>query len=178
VRIISKNRCTTSCQEWLQFILFVGCYSLLHYLYFKIPVDLFVDVIYYRGFTLICADLINWIAPGEQVTANHNHLLSVKAKLEIVRGCDGAGVLFLLTSAIVVFPSNGLRKCLGLIGGIGLIYSLNLLRISMLYFVIAYHINWFILIHTYLAPTLMILVGCCYFAWWAFGSKNTVYVPA
>ena len=178
MRSISKPQYTTYFQEWLQFILFVGGYSLLNYLYFKIPVYLFIDVIYYQGVTMVCADLINWIAPVEQVTADHNYLLSANAKLEIVRGWDGAGVLFLLISAIVVFPSNWRRKCLGLIGGIGLIYGLNLLRISMLYFVITYHANEFILIHTYLAPTLMILASCCYFAWWAFGSKKPMYVPA
>lgn len=174
----SNRHRTSQLHEWLQFILFVGCYSLLNYGYFKIPVELFMNVIYYHGVVTICADLINWIAPMEQVFAQHNHVLSSKADLEIVRGCDGAGVLFLLVSAIVVFPSNWRRKLIGLILGIGLIYSLNLLRVSGLYFVIAYHADWFLLIHTYLAPTLMIILGCCYFAWWAFGSTNKVYAPA
>lgn len=174
----SNQRRTCRLHEWLQFMLFTGCYSLLNYGYFKIPVELFMNVIYYHGVVAICADLINWIAPMEQVLAQHNHVLSSKADLEIVRGCDGAGVLFLLVSAIVVFPANWHRKLLGLILGISLVYSLNLLRVSGLYFVIAYHPDWFLLIHTYLAPTLMIIIGCCYFAWWAFGSTNRVHEPA
>ena len=164
--------------EWLQFILFVGCYALLNYGYFKIPVDLFMKIIYYHGVVTICADLINMLAPLEQVLAQQNHLLSAKADLEIVRGCDGAGVLFLVVSAIVAFPSTGRRKLIGLLLGIGLIYLINLLRISALYFIIAYQPDWFLLVHTYLAPTLMIIVGCCYFAWWAFGSTNTIHEPA
>jgi exosortase family protein XrtM len=90
--------------------------------------------------------------------------------LEIVRGCDGAGVLFLIISAILVFPAGLMRKLLGLLLGIGLIYGLNLLRICILYYVIAYQPSWFQLIHTYAAPTLMVILGCFYFAWWAFGS--------
>jgi exosortase family protein XrtM len=156
----------------------VGCYVLLNYGYFKIPVDLFMNVIYYHGVVTLCADLINLIAPLEQVLAQQNHLLSAKTNLEIVRGCDGAGVLFLMVSAIAVFPSNWRQKLIGLLLGIGLIYSLNLVRISGLYFVIVYHPDWFLLIHSYLAPTLMIMVGCCYFAWWAFGSTNRFYEPA
>jgi exosortase family protein XrtM len=156
----------------------VGCYSLLNYGYFKIPVELFMNVIYYHGVVTICADLINWIGPKEQVWAQQNHVLSSKADLEIVRGCDGAGVLFLMVSAIIVFPSTWRRKLLGLILGICLVYSLNLLRVSGLYFVIAYHADWFLLIHTYLAPTLMIILGCSYFAWWAFGSTNKGYDQA
>jgi exosortase family protein XrtM len=164
--------------EWVTFILFVACYALLDYVYFKIPVDLFANVIYYYGVVAVCADLVNWLAPLEHVLAKQNHLLSAQADLEIVRGCDGAGALFLVVSAILVFPSKGSRKLMGLLLGIGLIYSLNLLRISALYFVIAYHSDWFQLIHTYVAPTLMVIAGCFYFAWWAFGSTNNVHEPA
>jgi exosortase family protein XrtM len=164
--------------QWLQFIVFVGSYALLNYGYFKIPDDLFMNVIYYHGVVTICADLINLIAPLEHVLAQQNHLLSAKANLEIVRGCDGAGVLFLVVSAIVAFPSTGRRKLIGLLLGVSLIYLLNMLRISVLYFVIAYRPDWFQLIHVYLAPTLMVLVGCCYFAWWAFGATEKTYEAA
>jgi len=51
-------------------------------------------------------------------------------------------------------------------------------RISALYFVIAYYPTWFLLVHVYLAPTLMVMVGCGYFAWWAFGSMNKTHEPA
>jgi exosortase family protein XrtM len=164
--------------EWLQFMIFVGCYALLNYGYFKIPDDLFMNVIYYHGVVTICADLINILAPLEHVLAQQNHLLSAKANLEIVRGCDGVGVLFLVVSAIVAFPSTWRRTLIGLLLGVGIIYLLNLLRISILYFVIAYRPDWFQLIHVYLAPTLMVLVGCCYFAWWAFGSTEKIHEPA
>jgi exosortase family protein XrtM len=164
--------------KWLQFMVFIGCYLLLNYGYFKIPDDLFMNVIYYHGVVSICADLINLLAPLEHVLAQQNHLLSAKANLEIVRGCDGAGVLFLVVSAIVAFPSTGRRKLIGLLLGIGLIYLLNLLRISILYFVIAYRPDWFQLLHVYLAPTLMVLVGCCYFAWWAFSATEKAHEPA
>jgi exosortase family protein XrtM len=162
------------CNESLQFILFVGCYALLNYGYFKVPDDLFRNVIYFRGVVTICADLINMIAPLEQVLAKQNFLLSAKANLEIVRGCDGAGVLFLLVSAIVSFSSTWRRKIIGLILGIGFVYLLNLLRICTLYFVLAHQADWFQLLHVYLAPTWMVIMGCSYFAWWAFGSTNTV----
>ncbi|OAI23329.1 exosortase family protein XrtM [Methylomonas koyamae] len=159
-------------------MLFVGCYVLLDYAYFKIPVDLFANVIYYHGVVAVCADLVNWQAPFEHVLAKHNHLLSAKADLEIVRGCDGAGALFLVMSAVLAFPSGLKRKALGLLLGIGLIYGLNLLRICVLYFVIAYQPGLFQLIHTYVAPTLMVVLGCFYFAWWAFGSRSSIHESA
>ena len=168
----------TKRQEWQQIILFIGFYVLLDFGYFQIPVDLFINVIYYYGVVTICADVINFIAPLENVIAQQNHLISVKANLEIVRGCDGAGVLFLVISAILAFPAKLIRKLIGLLLGIILISMINLLRIIVLYFVVAYHSEWFSLIHTYLAPTLMVIVGGSYFAWWAFGSLNKTYEPA
>ena len=162
----------TKRQEWQQIIFFIGFYVLLDYGYFKIPVELFIDVIYYYGVVTICADVINLIAPLENVFAQQNHLISVNANLEIVRGCDGAGVLFLVISAILAFPAKLIRKLIGLLLGIILISMINLIRIIVLYFVVAYHFDWFSLIHTYLAPTLMVIVGGSYFAWWAFGSLN------
>jgi len=174
----SKDSSLGKNHEWLQFILFVSCYVLLHYGYFKIPDEIFVNTIYYHGVVAICADFINMFVPLEQVVGYQNHLLSTKADLEIVRGCDGVGVLFLLLSAIMAFPVNVNRKLLGLILGIGLIYIANLLRISMLYFVIAYHGEWFLLAHTYLAPTLLVLLTCLYFAWWASGSMKKNHGPA
>jgi exosortase family protein XrtM len=135
-------------------------------------------VIYYHGVVSVCADLINISAPQEHILPLQNHLLSSKADLEIVRGCDGAGVLFLIVSAILVFPSTWVRKLTGLILGITLIYVLNLLRIIVLYFVLVYYPDWFELLHEYIAPTLMVLVACAYFAWWAFGALHKVYEPA
>ena len=158
--------------EWFRLMLFVGFYVLLDYCYFKIPIDLFVNVIYYHGVVVICADVINMIAPHEQVLPQLNHLLSVNTDLEIVRGCDGAGMLFLVASAILVFPSKLSQKLKGLVLGIGLIYMVNLWRIILLYFVIAHHSDWFQLIHIYLAPTFMVIVGCTYFAWWGFNSLD------
>lgn len=164
-------------KPWLQLMLFVTFYAVLHYAYFQIPNESF-RVIYHDGLGLFCADLINFIAPLEKVSAFQNYLTSSTANLEIIRGCDGAGALFLIASAILAFPAGLKRKCLGLFLGVSMMYLINLIRISSLYFVIAYRPDWFILVHTYLAPSLMIVLGSLFFIWWAFGSMNKVYEPA
>jgi exosortase family protein XrtM len=135
-------------------------------------------VVYYHGFGVLCAQLIHFFAPLEQILAVHNHLQSPRADLEIVRGCDGAGALFLLMAAILAFPAPFKRKLKGVVLGVLLMYSLNLIRISGLYFVVAYHKDWFLLVHTYLAPTLLIVLACLFFAWWALGATHNVNEPA
>jgi exosortase family protein XrtM len=166
-----------SWREALQIILFLGFYGIFHTLYFGLPDEVFRDVVYYRGIGVFCSQLIHLIAPLEQVSAVQNHVQSPHADLEVVRGCDGAGALFLVMAAILAFPASIKRKLIGLVLGIALMYSLNLLRISGLYFVVAYHNDWFTVIHTYLAPTLLIIIACLFFAWWAWGSSNPVHEP-
>jgi exosortase family protein XrtM len=166
-----------SWREGLQIILFLGFYGVFHTLYFGLSDDVLRDVVYYQGIGVFCSALIHLIAPLEQVSAVHNHLLSPHADLEIVRGCDGAGALFLVMAAILAFPASIKRKLTGLILGVLLMYTLNLIRISGLYFVVAYHNDWFNLIHTYLAPTLLIIIACLFFAWWAWGSSPPVNEP-
>ena len=161
----------------LLIVSFVGIYALCHSAYFSIPDSLFREVIYNQGLGVPCTSLIHWIFPDERVSAVQNHLVSSRADLEIVRGCDGAGALFLVVAAILSFPATFRRKLLGLGLGILLMYGLNLARITGLYFVIAYQRDWFPLVHTYLAPTLIIILACLFFAWWAFGTARASREP-
>jgi len=164
-------------RAWLQPAVFIGAYAGFYWAYLQIP-DEVLGELYHRGFGVFCADLINWLAPVEKVAALQNRLVSAHANLEIVRGCDGAGALFLMVSAILAFPSTFTRKLTGLCAGVLLMYLLNILRLGGLYFVTALHRDWFPVIHTYLAPTLIIAVGCLYFAWWASGPERKLVEPS
>jgi exosortase family protein XrtM len=140
---------------------------MLHFGYYLIPDELLRNLVYHQGITSISADLINWISPQEQVRAIANRLQSRSVVLEIVRGCDGAGVLFLVASAILAFPTKVKRKLLGLTLGLAFTYSLNQARIVALYFITAHKQQWFLPTHTYFFPTLIIIICSLYFLWWA-----------
>jgi exosortase family protein XrtM len=150
----------------------VGIYALLHWSYFQIPNEWLADSAYRLVLGVEVAAGINAIAPNEAVMAIHNHLLSPRADLEIVRGCDGAGALFLVVAAVLAFPAGPRAKLAGLLGSVVLMYTLNLLRIGVLYFVMAYRPGIFTAVHVYLAPTLIVMIACLFFAWWS-GSCRT-----
>ncbi|MDD4915444.1 MAG: exosortase family protein XrtM [Methylococcales bacterium] len=156
--------------DWGRLFLFAGCYWLLNYLYFLIPNQTFIDVVYHYGVVRECADLINAILPHERVAAVRNHLLSARADLEIVRGCDSAGVLFLFASAVLAFPARLPKKLVGLVCGAAWIYVLNLVRVIGLYFLMQGRRDWFEYAHVYFAPTLMTLGAVMFFIAWAVGS--------
>lgn len=154
-------------RDWLFLLLFAAIYGLLHFAYFQIPDEVLRDVVHYHGLVKVSAGLIDLLAPVEHVAALQNHIISPLANLEVVRGCDGSGAMFLIVAAVLAFPASVVRKLVGIAASLALMYVLNLVRIVSIYFVVAYYPAWFLPAHTYFAPTLIVLLGCLFFAWWA-----------
>ena len=147
-------------------LIFPAVYGCLHFLYFALPDDVLRDGVHYYGIVLPAAALLNVFAPLEAVSAHHGSLQSARATLEIVRGCDGAGVIFLLVAALVASSAGVRHKLLGILGGAALIYLLNELRVVALYFVVVYRNGWFKPLHNYFIPMLLIVTSVLFFVWW------------
>jgi len=157
--------------------LFVAGYISLYVGYALVPDALLRHEIYYYAVTLPAQHLIDWLTPGEHVRAFENHLQSSRTDLRIVRGCDGANVAFLLVAAIIAHRSALRASVLGLLGAVTLIYLVNEARIATLFFVSAYRPAWFIPVHVYIVPSLMILVAAIYFgAWTASRQRQLAFV--
>lgn len=112
------------------------------------------------------AFLINQISPAEQVLAEGHRLVSPFAKLSVLNGCEGTESLFLIMAAILAFRAPWQRKLAGLGLGIIIIYLANQARIVSLYFALRHDQALFSALHGYIAPTLIIAVGCVYYLWW------------
>ena len=141
-------------------------YGVLNGLYFLIPIATLHDHLYLGLFGRPSVGVINAIASAEHVVAATNRIMSARAVLEIVRGCDGAGVWFLITAAVMAFPATWRQRASGAVLGMLLVYALNLARLTGLYFVAAYRQAWFLPLHTYFIPSLLIVVVALYFMWW------------
>lgn len=149
------------------FILVFGAvYLVLHVAYLQVPTPFLVEVAYHYAIVQPAAAIVAWLAPGEAVQVSDNQLSSARAALEIVRGCDGAGLLFLLVAAIAAVDASPGRKLRGALGGGVMVFVLNELRIVGLYFVAAHHHSLFVPLHVYFIPMLEILACAAYFAWW------------
>jgi len=148
-------------------VAFAGVYGALEGLYFIVPDDFLRDVVYHRGIIAVGADIIRLITPEVPVAASSNILRSGALGLEVVRGCDGAGAAFLLIAAIASYPARFSRKLLGLAAAVALTYALNEIRLVSLFYLATRREPWFLPVHVYFAPTLVIALSCVYFAWWA-----------
>ena len=148
-------------------VLFLAIYSLLYLGYMKLPDSVLREVVYPLGIGQVCALSINLVAPDEAVRVEGNLVGSSRAALEIVRGCDGIGTLLLVAAAVLAFPASAAKKAMGLMLGFVVVYVINIVRISGLYFVAAHRPDWFLPVHTYFAPTLIIVLCCVFFVLWA-----------
>ncbi len=110
--------------------------------------------------------LINWISGQEQVRAQGASLVSPQTRLSVRSGCESTESMFLLIAAVLAFRSPWLRRLVGLTLGIMVIYLANQIRIVALYFALHHDHALFAALHGYIAPTLIIAVGCIFYLWW------------
>ncbi len=155
----------------LAFVLrFLAVFLVLQLGYYAIPEATLHAVVIHLGTVRPSAALVNLLSPGEGVSAVGNRLASGRAALDVIRGCDGSGSLFLLIAAVAAFRADWRHKLLGLSAAAGLMLVLNQVRIVALYFVVAREPAWFDYAHTYLAPTLAVAAAALFFAWWVLGA--------
>lgn len=159
-------------------VIMIAVYLACEWGYKQIPDAVLRDTVYFHAFVRPGAALLNLVAPGEQVLADGNFLRSPRAVLEIVRGCDGSGTLFLVTGAVLAFPARWSARVIGALGGAAVVYGLNTVRLVGLYFVQAYRADWFQPLHTYFVPSLLVLTLCvCFMHWaaWASPPRDAAY---
>lgn len=110
--------------------------------------------------------IINWLAPGEQVRSSGSQLTSSTTRISVLNGCEGTEALFLIIAAILARRSGLTHTLVGLVLGTILIYSLNQLRIVGLYFALRQEPALFSALHGYIYPTSIIALGSLYVMGW------------
>ena len=110
--------------------------------------------------------LINILMPEEKTVSQNEYIRSGSFKLQIARGCEGMEGIIILIAAILAFPAGIRSKILGLMGGIIVLYGLNLFRIAGLYYILKYKPVWFDLMHIYVGQTVIIFMAVIYFIAW------------
>lgn len=163
---------------WKFPVLFALCYVTMYASYALVPEAVLHDEVYHYLIVYPAKSLLDWIVSDEHVVAFRNCLQSAHANLMVVRGCDGAGVLFLLIAAIIACRAPGIATLRGIAGATILIYVINELRIVALFLVDVYHPAWFTPTHVYVIPLLMIGIGTFYFGTWSIHRRTGVYFDA
>ena len=134
--------------------------------YYALPQFLIEQVIV-RYFAVIPgAHILDWLTPSYSVTTSNTRILSPLANLNVLKGCEGTEVLLILYAAIIAVRRPLHATLIGLIVGSLVVFILNQLRIVALYFVVAWHRDWFEAVHGFAAPMLIVvLCGFGFLLW-------------
>ncbi len=78
-----------------------------------------------------CAGILNWL--GYDIFS-YNRVIGIYGHpgIEVVDGCNGIAAIGLFLGFIIAYPGNSVRRLSFSVIGIGIIYIVNVLRISIL----------------------------------------------
>ncbi len=109
---------------------------------------------------------INLITPSAHAHADGFRLLSPAGGLNIVAGCDGTEMLFLLIAAFAVAPLRWRSRFAGMLVGLPVIYLVNQVRILALFYSQLGASALFDAVHGLVAPTATIVFIAVYYYVW------------
>lgn len=112
------------------------------------------------------AALIGVVTPELRAVPQGASIRAPGGGLNILNGCEGTEVLFLLCAALAVAPLSLRQRMLGLLAGGLLVYALNQARILALFYASRDDRALFDLLHGTVAPLALIaVVGMFFLAW-------------
>lgn len=119
--------------------------------------------------------LVNQLTPGVHATAVRTSIRAAGGGINVLNGCEGFEVLFLLIAALTVTPMTWRRRVLGLLAGTLLVWLLNQGRILVLFYASRADKDLFALLHGTVAPLVMIVVVTIAFVFYL--STSTLRAP-
>ena len=112
------------------------------------------------------AFLVNVISPSTSAYADGSRLKAPGGGINILNGCEGTEVLFLLYAALLAAPLAWRARLLGAAVATLFVYVLNQARIVALFFAYRADAGLFDALHGTIAPLLLIAFSLLFFLYW------------
>lgn len=151
---------------WLTVTFFLGAFALLQGGWSEARGTWIERLVIDRMTVKTAASLINALDPAIGVQAVGSRLKAAGGGLNILNGCEGTEVVFLLASAMLVAPIAWRARLLGLVAGSLLVFVLNQGRVLALFHAFRFDRGLFDTLHGLIAPLLLILAAGAFFVVW------------
>ena len=124
---------------------------------------------FYNPVTTLIASQAAWIlkAAGLKVYASGITISGEGFSVRILANCNAIFEIMLFLSAVIAFPALLKEKVVGGVVGVIFIYSLNLLRVVLLFLVGVYSPQFFEGTHIYVAQSIFIVTVAIFWLFWA-----------
>lgn len=110
--------------------------------------------------------LIQLLSPEIGATAKGPRITAPGGGINVLFGCEGTDVVFMLTAALLVFPMAWRTRLAGWLAGLVWVLVLNVLRIVVLFYAYRSDAGLFDLLHTAAAPLAMVVLTGLFFHLW------------
>jgi exosortase/archaeosortase family protein len=101
--------------------------------------------------------LLNLITPAVRAAAVGTSIRAAGGGINVLNGCEGFEILFLLAAGLLVAPMTWRRRLPGLFVGTLFVWLLNQARIVVLFYAYRTNKDMFALLHGTVAPLVMIV---------------------
>lgn len=160
--------------------LFVGLFAGLQWSYAQMS-GTWLERWVIDGLTVLpAAALLGAVDPSLGVTASGPRLVAAGGGLNVLNGCEGTDIAFLLSSAMAVAPLSAARRFVGAAAGLALVFILNQARIIALFYAYREQPSSFDLLHGFVAPLTLVVACTAFFLFWLgrFGVRTVGDAPA
>lgn len=148
---------------WLRMAIFVLAYLGLQGLYAQAAGTAVERFFLVDAGSRPAAVLIDAMHPGIGVRAQDTRIVAPGGGINIGNGCEGTDIYFLLAAAFIAAPLGWRRRMAGLGLGLLLAFALNQARIVALFHAFRSDRALFELLHTTIAPVLLVAAIGLYF---------------
>jgi len=111
--------------------------------------------------------IINFITPAVQAVADGSRIRAPGGGINILNGCEGIEIIFLLVAALCVFPATLRQRFFGILTGTLFVFALNQVRILALFYAYRADKALFGLLHGTVAPVAMIAFSVVFLLMWS-----------
>jgi len=112
------------------------------------------------------AALIQLIDPATGVQPVGSRLHAPGGGINIINGCEGVDVLFLMMAAMLVAPISINARLMGIALGVCVVLALNQARVIGLFYAYRMDRSLFDMLHGVVAPLMLIVAVSAYFLLW------------
>ncbi|RTL25772.1 MAG: exosortase/archaeosortase family protein [Burkholderiales bacterium] len=155
--------------------LFLGVFAALQGLYGAAKGGWFEHLVIDKFTVQTAAWLIGVASPEVGVEPSGSRLKAPGGGINVLNGCEGMDVVFLLTAAMLVAPMSWRARLLGVLSGTLVVLILNQARVIALFYAFRSDRSLFDVLHGIVSPLLLIVAAAMFFIEWLqrFGSLPT-----
>ena len=148
---------------WLILAIFLGVFAILQWAWGEAR-DTWVErLVIHEATVKPAAALVQILTPEANAQPVAASIKAPGGGLNILNGCEGTEVMFLLIAAFAAVRLGWRQKLIGLGLGLGLVFVLNQARILALFYAFRNERSLFDLLHTTVLPAVLIAAVALYF---------------